>query len=168
LERAAATRRIAIRRIIGSLRFRPSPSLPTALNSCRRCSRSTNVTDHPRGLERTVTVRRTSIATRWRSCGLPQSASCSENFVIPPDVFGQPLNCAPKADPRMGQDTDLSASRYARDLLGSSPDYARGTRFIEAVNEDRLNVFGFRPARCLQSASLAPQLWPSDHAYPRL
>src|SRR5262245_45062032 len=32
------------------------------------------------------------IATRWRSCGLPQSASCSENFVIPPDVFGQTLS----------------------------------------------------------------------------
>src|SRR5262249_51171097 len=40
------------------------------------------------GLQR---IGRTSIATRWRSCGLPQSASCSENFVIPPDVFGQTL-----------------------------------------------------------------------------
>src|SRR5262249_11305111 len=36
-------------------------------------------------------IGRTSIATRCRSCGLPQSASCSENFVIPPDVFGQTL-----------------------------------------------------------------------------
>src|SRR5262249_36219090 len=36
-------------------------------------------------------IGRTSIATHWRSCGLPQSASCSENFVIPPDVFGQTL-----------------------------------------------------------------------------
>src|SRR5215831_703108 len=36
-------------------------------------------------------IGRTSIATRWRSCGLPQSASCSENFVILPDVFGQTL-----------------------------------------------------------------------------
>src|ERR1700756_536548 len=36
-------------------------------------------------------IGRTSIATRWRSCGLPQSASCSGNFVIPPDVFGQTL-----------------------------------------------------------------------------
>src|SRR6266511_2608708 len=36
-------------------------------------------------------IGRTSIATRWRSCALPQSASCSENFVIPPDVFGQTL-----------------------------------------------------------------------------
>src|SRR5262245_34622730 len=40
------------------------------------------------GLQR---IGRTSIATRWRSCGLPQSASCSENFVIPPNVFGQTL-----------------------------------------------------------------------------
>src|SRR6266511_416040 len=38
-------------------------------------------------------IGRTSIATRWRSCSLPQSASCSENFVIPPDVFGQTLRC---------------------------------------------------------------------------
>src|SRR6516164_960969 len=37
-------------------------------------------------------IGRTSIATRWRSCGLPQSASCSENFLIPPDVFGQTLS----------------------------------------------------------------------------
>src|SRR5215467_15863031 len=37
-------------------------------------------------------IGRTSIATRWRSYGLPQSASCSENFVIPPDVFGQTLS----------------------------------------------------------------------------
>src|SRR6266436_2660978 len=58
-------------------------------------------------------IGRTSIATRWRSCGLPQSASCSENFVIPPDVFGQTLSdfvtgfeasqwvglCAPKNTP---------------------------------------------------------------------
>src|SRR6516225_6909042 len=36
-------------------------------------------------------IGRTSIATRWRSCALPQSASCSENFVIPPDVFGHTL-----------------------------------------------------------------------------
>src|SRR5215467_4832097 len=40
------------------------------------------------GLQR---IGRTSIATRWRSCGSPQSASCSENFVIPPNVFGQTL-----------------------------------------------------------------------------
>src|SRR6516164_8352478 len=41
------------------------------------------------GLQR---IGRTSIATRWRSCGSPQSASCSENFVIPLDVFGQTLS----------------------------------------------------------------------------
>src|SRR5262245_56675171 len=43
------------------------------------------------GLQR---IGRTSIATRWRFCDLPQSASCSENFVIPPDVFGQTLTVA--------------------------------------------------------------------------
>src|SRR5262249_47661860 len=37
-------------------------------------------------------IGRTSIATHWRSCGLPQSTSCSENFVTPPDVFGQTLS----------------------------------------------------------------------------
>ena len=50
------------------------------------------------GLQR---IGRTSTATRWRSCGLPQSASCSENFVIPPDVFGQTLSVASSAyDPK--------------------------------------------------------------------
>src|SRR5437016_11699101 len=44
-------------------------------------------------------IGRTSIATRWRSCGLPQSALCSENFVIPPDVFGQTLTAHPKSAP---------------------------------------------------------------------
>src|SRR5215469_4604905 len=47
------------------------------------------------GLQR---IGRTSIATRWRSCGLPQSASCSENFVIPPDVFGQTLRTGRRQD----------------------------------------------------------------------
>jgi hypothetical protein len=37
-------------------------------------------------------IGRTSIATRWRSCGLPQFASCSENSVIPPDVSGPTLS----------------------------------------------------------------------------
>src|SRR5215831_18133236 len=49
------------------------------------------------GLQR---IGRTSIATRWRSCGLPQSASCSENFVIPPDVFGQTLTLRQGFEPR--------------------------------------------------------------------
>jgi len=45
-------------------------------------------------------IGRTSIATRWRSCGLPQSASCSESFVIPPDVFGQTLRTRVQASIR--------------------------------------------------------------------
>src|SRR5262249_48225596 len=50
-------------------------------------------------------IGRTSIATRWRSCGLPQSASCSENFVIPPDVFGQTL---------MTQHAQIAERKYCR------------------------------------------------------
>src|SRR5262245_65039981 len=46
-------------------------------------------------------IGRTSIATRWRSCGLPQSASCCENFVIPPDVFGQTLSIRLTAEPHL-------------------------------------------------------------------
>ena len=36
-------------------------------------------------------IGKTSIARRWHSCASPQSASCSENFVIPFDVPGQTL-----------------------------------------------------------------------------
>jgi hypothetical protein len=36
-------------------------------------------------------IGRTSIATHWLSCISPQSASCSENFAIVPDVSGQTL-----------------------------------------------------------------------------
>src|SRR6476659_6358221 len=36
-------------------------------------------------------IGRTSIARRWHSCASHQSASCSENFVIPLDVPGQTL-----------------------------------------------------------------------------
>src|SRR5262249_42247892 len=50
-------------------------------------------------------IGRTSIATRWRSCALPQSASCSANFVMPPDVFGQPLSLE-----RMGRVLDREGS----------------------------------------------------------
>src|SRR5262244_2758288 len=64
------------------------------------------------GLQR---IGRTSIATRWRSCGLPQSASCSENFVIPPDVFGQTLS------------NDALASRIVRyEALLAQELFARG------------------------------------------
>src|SRR5262245_18627750 len=60
---------------------------------CFRAVRSSNApllgSTAAEGLPR---IGRTSIATHWRSCGLPQSASCSENFVTPPDVFGQTLS----------------------------------------------------------------------------
>src|SRR5262249_62051913 len=45
---------------------------------------STAAADSPR-------IGRTSIAQRSRFCALPQSGSCSENFVILTDVFGQTL-----------------------------------------------------------------------------
>src|SRR5262249_54916607 len=74
------------------------------------------------GLQR---IGRTSIATRWRFCGLPQSASCSENFVIPPDVFGQTLGFY------LGSDT---LRRYTLGELATSfakhQYYPRGRRLV--------------------------------------
>src|SRR5262249_4999282 len=61
-------------------------------------------------------IGRTSIATRWRSCGLPQSASCSENFVIPPDVFGQTLRAAVLARAVPSQEPHRSAEAVRRVL----------------------------------------------------
>src|SRR5262245_60017199 len=60
------------------------------------------------GLQR---IGRTSIATRWRSCGLPQSASCSENFVIPPDVFGQTLRDKPSQTLHLDRRSQTRARR---------------------------------------------------------
>src|SRR6516225_9086907 len=71
-------------------------------------------------------IGRTSIATRWRSCGLPQSASCSENFVILPDVFGQTLSTEPSQ----------MASRAA---------------FAEVGNVHQKEYYGGRPAQIGQS-----------------
>src|SRR6266566_4858171 len=65
-------------------------------------------------------IGRTSIATRWRSCGLPQSASCSENFVIPPDVFGQTL-------------TETVSFSHAPPLLGSIEVEENGARSAVAL-----------------------------------
>jgi len=39
---------------------------------------------------------------------LPQSASCSENFVIPPDVFGQTLRGYVRFTPKSGQTGEVS------------------------------------------------------------
>src|SRR5260221_3348033 len=63
-------------------------------------------------------IGRTSIATRWRSCGLPQSASCSENFVIPPDVFGQTLS---RSRPMRTEEGTYLAHRQRDSLLGLLP-----------------------------------------------
>src|SRR5262249_8125758 len=66
-------------------------------------------------------IGRTSIATRWRSCGLPQSASCCENFVIPPDVFGQTLRIPQRKNvfsvgmfPRTGRSFPLACGSGGR------------------------------------------------------
>src|SRR5262245_4414294 len=80
------------------------------------------------GLQR---IGRTSIATRWRSCGLPQSASCSENFVIPPDVFGQTLRHLDRRDQAVARGFFLTGwsgtQPYTLDRI------TRGTRHIAAV-----------------------------------
>src|SRR5215467_7752280 len=65
-------------------------------------------------------IGRTSIATRWRSCGLPQSASCSENFVIPPDVFGQTLSRAILGAHRIA--SALLLSGFALSNFGAQAD----------------------------------------------
>src|SRR5262252_10198949 len=67
-------------------------------------------------------IGRTSIATRWRSCGLPQSASCSENFVIPPDVFGQTLREQTSFDHLMGGGDELLRHIEAERIRGLEVD----------------------------------------------
>src|SRR5262247_1569391 len=67
------------------------------------------------GLQR---IGRTSIATRWRFCGLPQSASCSENFVIPPDVFGQTLMA--RFDAPSNDQISIALALIYQHLLGKS------------------------------------------------
>src|SRR6516225_6051782 len=87
-------------------------------------------------------IGRTSIATHWRSCGLPQSASCSENFVIPPDVFGQTLSPGTgtstiiesdfRCRPRRGQ----SRSPLSQSVLG---DFCNTIGSKEMVHATRIN-----------------------------
>src|SRR5262247_1263039 len=80
-------------------------------------------------------IGRTSTATRWRSCGLPQSASCSENFVIQPDVFGQTLSVFVIVS-RCGSDGQLSQPS------GQQFELLVCAKFVQPVNADlnRLNV----------------------------
>src|SRR5215813_4174046 len=78
-------------------------------------------------------IGRTSIATHWRSCGLPQSASCSENFVIPPDVFGQTLRNG-HLD-RFDQLTGLKGLAQKGNAIGLERLLARGL-VIEGGHED--------------------------------
>ena len=69
-----------------SARIRPKDSWcsPSAGSLSGRWRGSTAAADSPR-------IGRTSIAQRSRFCASPQSGSCSENFVILTDVFGQTL-----------------------------------------------------------------------------
>src|SRR5580704_10072305 len=93
------------------------------------------------GLQR---IGRTSIATRWRSCGLPQSASCSENFVIPPDVFGQTLRPA-SASRQSGEwndnDYDVLADVVGVGRILKANAAAVGTPFGQ--HEDRTPTCGY-------------------------
>src|SRR6516225_10095363 len=91
------------------------------------------------GLQR---IGRTSIATRWRSCGSPQSASCSENFVIPPDVFGQTLRTE-------AQRAKNSVRDALKERLNENGD-------IDFVGEgDRIRVFRvFRKQQARRTRSL--------------
>src|SRR5262245_8776333 len=57
---------------------------PNAGSSSAPSRGSTAAADSPR-------IGRTLIAKRSHSCASPLSASCSENFAIPPDVSGQTL-----------------------------------------------------------------------------
>src|SRR5215813_10076031 len=89
-------------------------------------------------------IGRTSIATRWRSCALPQSASCSENFVIPPDVFGQTLRPVSRS-PEKGAETLV--------WLATSPDVANVSGVYFFDQEQR------PPSPEAQDTGTAGRLW---------
>jgi hypothetical protein len=55
-ERAAVSRSTAASGSMTPTTSRPSPSPLTGWNTCEGCSRSTNTSDHLRGLERTLTL----------------------------------------------------------------------------------------------------------------
>src|SRR5262249_41608540 len=93
------------------------------------------------GLQR---IGRTSIATRWRFCGLPQSASCSENFVIPPDVFGQTLMGCPLPE----------GKGFADDLAGPQSPEDRGLAAL-ALSAMRIELAGQCHARILLGGGLS-------------
>src|SRR5215471_5162444 len=80
-------------------------------------------------------IGRTSIATRWRSCGLPQSASCSENFVILPDVFGQTLRGADLTGCRI-----YGVSAWGLNLEGAKQQSLIITKLAENEPEPEITV----------------------------
>src|SRR5262249_32397960 len=99
-------------------------------------------------------IGRTSIATHWRSCGLPQSASCSENFVIPPDVFGQTLRNLRAAESRLLNDVNERTTTYVTALeqrertaiearrreIHEDPDFQRATEKQKSCNQEFQNL----------------------------
>src|SRR5260370_3530402 len=108
-------------------------------------------------------IGRTSIATRWRSCGLPQSASCSENFVIPPDVFGQTLRAdhlrnGVHPEGRVSTELDLAEigrHRRVRRCQGNAAVFAR--KYLNGTlcntNDEADNDANGRSPSCYQGYS---------------
>src|SRR5262252_5145671 len=89
------------------------------------------------GLQR---IGRTSIATRWRFCGLPQSASCSENFVIAPDVFGQTLRLF-QTDCRSVICRPRQVEQITLTLSGMQSESHRLLHFNRGNRHESINVF---------------------------
>ena len=67
------------------------PMRPKASRSCQGAGWSRELLLGSVAVEDWPRTGRTSIAKRSPSCASLQSASCSENFVIPPEVIGQTL-----------------------------------------------------------------------------
>ena len=88
---------------------------------------STDADDLPR-------IGRTSIERRWLSCASPQSASCSENFVIPLDVPGQTLR-----EPPIGLYRARPANRSGPARLHRKPWLGTVERLDLALFVDREN-----------------------------
>src|SRR6516225_3580952 len=112
------------------------------------------------GLQR---IGRTSTATRWRSCGLPQSASCSENFVIPPDVFGQTLSLGASVSANLAVDQTMEAAVrsgvafvVAAGNSGSDVQYPASSRFAMAVAA--LGAQGMFPENTYDESTIDPTL----------
>src|SRR2546426_3995782 len=80
-------------------------------------------------------IGRTSIARRSLSCASPQFASCSENFVIPPDVFGQTLilklGDADSCCPRHHRDSHCKNARRSNGIWESCSEHGACSSILE-------------------------------------